>query len=345
MKAVQFMEPEVIQVNEVPDPVMKDNEVVAKVEYAGICGTDMDLLTGDMVHIKNGMTKYPIIPGHEWSGTVIKVGKDVKGFKVGDRVTADVSLGCGECPMCRKGFYNLCPNREVIGSYRNRQGAFAEKIAAPQRHLYKIPDGVSMEEAALVEPAGTAAYAVKRANITMGSKVLIMGDGPIGQLAAQFAKLNGASQVIVSGSWDEKLAVARECGADATINYHNVDTVEEVIRLTDGGPDVIIESTGNAMAVNQAIKAVKPNGKIVFISWYTLQEIPIPMNQVIVKNLDLICTLASPNVFDAVLDYMATGKINVKPLITHVEPLEKVSDMIKLVREKKVYRNKILLKP
>lgn len=137
--------------------------MLAQIAYAGFCATDIELLTGDMIHIKNGFTKYPIIPGHEWSGTIVAVGRDVRDLKVGDRITSDVSLGCGECDECRKGHYNLCPNREVVGSYRNRQGVFAEYVAVPQRHVYKIPENVSMEEAALAEPAATAMYAVSKA--------------------------------------------------------------------------------------------------------------------------------------------------------------------------------------
>ena len=126
MKAIRFMEPEVIEYSGVATPEPKDNEVLAQIAYAGFCATDIELLTGDMIHIKNGFTKYPIIPGHEWSGTIVAVGRDVRDLKVGDRITSDVSLGCGECDECRKGHYNLCPNREVVGSYRNRQGVFAE---------------------------------------------------------------------------------------------------------------------------------------------------------------------------------------------------------------------------
>ena len=124
MKAIRFMQPEVIEYSDIPAPQVKDNEVLAKIAYAGFCATDIELLTGEMVHIKNGNTKYPIIPGHEWSGTIVEVGKNVRDFKVGARITSAVSLGCGECDECRKGHYNLCPNREVIGSYKNRQGVW-----------------------------------------------------------------------------------------------------------------------------------------------------------------------------------------------------------------------------
>lgn len=346
MKAIQFTKPEEIKVADIPVPEIKEDEVLAKIAYAGFCGTDLDLLTGEMVHIKNGFTTYPLVPGHEWSGVIEKVGSKVRGFKVGDKVTSDVSLGCGECEFCRKGRYNLCPNREVIGSYRNRQGVFAEYVAVPQRHLYKIPENVSLQEAALVEPAGTAAYAVKRANITMGSNVMIIGDGPIGQLAAQFAKLNGAAKVIMAGSWDQKLAVARGAGVDETMNYHNVDIVEASKELTNGeGPDVIIESSGNQKAFNQAVKALRPGGKIVLISWYSDVEIAAQMNNAIAKDCDLIGALASPNTFDAVLSYMSSGKIDVKPLITHVEPVEKLEEVVKMIRAKKEYRIKVLLQP
>lgn len=346
MKAIHFVEPEKIRVVDMPMPEMKDDEVIAKVSWAGICGTDLDLLTGNMIHIKNGMTKYPITPGHEWSGTIVKVGPAVRNFKVGDRVTADVSLGCGKCEFCRKGKYNLCPDREVIGSYRNRQGAFAEYIAAPERHLYHIPDGVSDEEAAMVEPAGTAAYAVRRARIEMGSSVMVIGDGPIGQIAAQLAKVNGAAKVIMAGSWDQKLEIARQNGIDEVINYHREDIAERAIALTGGkGPDIVIESSGNQNAFQSAIKAVRPSGRVVLISWYADAEVPAPLNGIIVKDLDIVCCLASPNTFDAVLNYMGSGQLNVKPLITHKVPLEKCEDMIKMIREKKECRIKILLQP
>lgn len=346
MKAARFMGIEQIEVGEIPTPTPADDEVLAKIAYAGYCGTDMDLLDGSMVHIRNGFTKYPLVPGHEWAGTVVAVGKNVRRFAVGDRITADVSLGCGCCDYCHHGRYNLCPDREVIGSYRNRQGAFAEYIVVPERHTYKIPDGVSLEEAALAEPAATAAYAVRRSHIQMGDRVLVIGDGPIGQLAAQLAWIEGASQVIVAGSWDEKLAIAKQCGATETINYHRSDVAAESIALTGGaGPDVIVESSGNQTALAQAIRALKPGGTLSLISWYQDAQIPLPVNQMIVKDCTVVCSLASPNAFLPVLEYMAAGRLNVKPLITHIKPIEELKDVVDMIRAKKEMRIKILLRP
>lgn len=345
MKAIQFMGPEQIAYHDVPLPEMKDDEVMAKVTYAGFCATDIELLTGEMIHIKNGFTTYPLIPGHEWSGTVVAVGKNVRDYKVGDKVTCDVSLGCGECDECRKGHYNLCPNREVVGSYRNRQGVFAQYVCAPQRHLYKIPEGLSMEEAALAEPAATACYAVQRARIPVGAEVLVIGDGPIGQLAAQLANLAGASKVIMAGSWDEKLAIAKECGITETINYHKENVVERARELTEGGPEIVIETSGNKKALNTAVQALKPTGRIVAVSWYDGATVDVAMNTVIVKDAELVGSLASPNSFGPVLRYMAEGKLKVKPLITHMKPMNQLQDVVDLVRAKKEMRIKILLRP
>lgn len=345
MKAIRFMQPEVIEYSEIPQPEVKDNEVLAEIAYAGFCATDIELLTGEMIHIKTGNTKYPIIPGHEWSGTIVAVGKDVRDFKVGDRITSDVSLGCGECEECRKGHYNLCPNREVVGSYKNRQGVFAQYVAVPQRHVYKIPEGLSLEEAALAEPAATAMYAVSKARIPAGAQVMVIGDGPIGQLAAQLANIAGASKVILAGSWDEKLDIAKECGIAETINYHHEDVVQRAAELTDGGPEIIIETSGSNSAMDTAVKALKPTGRIVAVSWYNGAMVDVPMNTLIVKDAELIGSLASPNSFTPVLRYMAEGKLKVKPLITHVKPLEELEDVVKMVRAKKEMRIKVLLKP
>lgn len=346
MRAIRFMRPEVIEYSEIPMPVLQDDEVMAQIAYAGFCATDIELLTGEMIHIKNGLTTYPIIPGHEWSGTIVEVGSAVRDFRVGDRITSDVSLGCGKCDFCRRGRYNLCPNREVVGSYRNRQGVFAQYVAVPERHVYKIPDGLSMEEAALAEPAATAAYAVTKARIPAGAQVLVIGDGPIGQLAAQLANIEGASRVIMAGSWDEKLAIARECGIQETINYHREDVVERARALTGGeGPDIILETSGSNAALDMAVRALRPTGRIVAVSWYNGAAVDVAMNTVIVKDAELIGSLANPNSFAPVLSYMAAGKLKVKPLITHVKPMEELKDVVDMIRAKKEMRIKVLLKP
>ena len=284
MKAIRFMDPGVIEYSEIPQPEIRDDEVLAQIAYAGFCATDIELLTGEMIHIKNGNTKYPIIPGHEY-------------------------------------------------------------VAIPQRHLYHIPEGLSLEEAALAEPAATAMYAVTKAQIPAGAQVLVIGDGPIGQLAAQLANIAGASRVIMAGSWDEKLAIARECGIHETINYHNEDVIQRARELTEGGPEIVIETSGSNVALNMAVQALKPTGRIVAVSWYNGANVDVAMNTLIVKDAALIGSLASPNSFTPVLRYMVEGKLKVKPLITHIKRLEDFQNVIEMIRAKKEMRIKVLLKP
>ncbi len=216
----------------------------------------------------------------------------------------------------------------------------------PARHTYKIPDSLSLEEAALAEPAATSEYAVRRARIPAGADVLVIGDGPIGQLAAQLANIEGAGKVILAGSWDDKLAIAKDCGIAEVINYHNDDVADKAKELTDGkGPSIVIETSGNNKALNQAIRALAPGGRIVMVSWYNGDEVPAMLNAAIAKDADLIGTLASPNSFASVLKFMEVGKLKVKPLITHVKPVEQLQDVVDLVRDKKEMRIKVLLKP
>ncbi len=346
MKAIRFMEPYKIEVSEVAKPVPGPNDILVKIMAVGVCATDLELLSGEMPHIKNGFTKFPLIPGHEWTGVIEAVGEFVKGFTVGERVTGDVSIGCGCCQTCREGHYNLCPNRVVIGSYRNKDGAFAEYLTIPYRHVYKLPDNIGFEDGALIEPAATAYYGVKRANVKFGDTVAVIGDGPIGLLAVQCAKLSGASKVISVGSWDEKLEIAKQTGADVVYNYKRNDVVEVIRNETGGvGVDKIIETSGNNIAFNQAIQAIRPQGRIALLSFYSGTEMPAIINTVITKDAELCGVLASPNCFKPIISMISSGKLNVKPLITHRFPLEKFEDVVKLMEEKKECRIKILLIP
>ncbi|SKC36329.1 zinc-dependent alcohol dehydrogenase [Maledivibacter halophilus] len=346
MKAARFIGPEKIEYSDVPKPQIEKDEVLIKVKAVGICGSDMELYYGEHNYIKKGLTKYPLIPGHEWSGQIEEVGSDVSDFKVGDRVTGDVSLGCGKCNMCKSGRFNLCPNRVVIGSYKNRDGAFAEYIKLPYKNVYKIPDNISYEEAAMVEPAATAAYGVIKGKVGYGDTVLVIGDGSIGQLSMQCAKIAGASKVFVVGSWDEKLEIAKSTGADAVMSYKKDDVLAKVDELTGGvGVDVVIESSGNIKTVNQSLHAMKPGGKVILLSLYTTPEFMAEINLIITKDAEVIGVLASPNTFKPTLDLMESGRINVRPLITQKFPLSKAQEAIDTIADRSICTIKPVLIP
>ena len=346
MKAIRVIGVEEIEYVDVPKPEIGVEDVLIKVMAVGVCGTDMELYTGEMPYIKKGLTTYPFIPGHEWSGCVEQVGAAVKEFQPGDRVTGDVSIGCGHCHMCKIGRFNLCPNRRVVGSYRNLDGAYAEYIKLPRKNVYKLPDNLSYEEAALIEPAAPAAYGVLKSGMKFGDSVLVVGDGPIGLLAVQCAKIAGASKIFVSGSWDEKLEVAIKTGADYVMNYKR-DNLEEIIHeLTEGaGVDVVFETSGNVKAFNQSMHAVKPGGKVVLLSIYTSPEFMAEINTIVSKDADVIGVLASCNTFKPTIKMLENGSIDVKPLITHQYPLEKAKDVLEMMKTKNECRIKVLLIP
>ncbi|MZQ99403.1 MAG: alcohol dehydrogenase catalytic domain-containing protein [Acidaminobacter sp.] len=346
MKAIRFTGPETMEYVDVPKPVIEDDEVLIKVMAVGICGTDLELFSGEMPYIKNGLTTYPLIPGHEWSGQIVEIGSKVTGFKVGDRVTGDVSIGCGNCSMCMTGRFNLCPNRRVVGSYRNYDGAFAEYLKLPYRHVYPLPNDLSYEEAALIEPAATAAYGVMKAGIGLGETVLVIGDGPIGLLSVQTAVLSGASKVFLIGSWEEKLKLGIDMGASIALNYRNGDIVEVIQEKTQfKGVDVVIETSGSTKAFNQSLRLLKPGGKIVLLSIYTSSEFMAEINSIVSKDAEVIGVLASCNSFKPTIELLSAGKIDVLPLITHCFPLEQAKDAIDMMRSKKDLRIKVLLIP
>jgi 2-desacetyl-2-hydroxyethyl bacteriochlorophyllide A dehydrogenase len=346
MKAVQFTGPEKMSYVDVPNPIINEYEVLIKIMAVGICGTDLELFSGEMPYIRNGLTTYPLIPGHEWSGQIVEVGSKVSNFKIGDRVTGDVSIGCGSCSMCMNGRFNLCPNRRVVGSYRNYNGAFAEYIKLPHRHVYLLPDELSYEEAALIEPAATAAYGVMKAGIGLGDSVLVIGDGPIGLLSVQTAVLSGASKVYLVGSWDEKLKLGTTMGADFTLNYRNDKIVEIIHEMTQfKGIDVVIETSGSTKAFNQSLKLLKPGGKIILLSIYSSSEFMAEINSIVSKDAEVIGVLASCNSFKPTIELLAAGKINVLPLITHKYPLSRAADAINMIRTKSDFRIKVLLIP
>ena len=346
MKALRFTEPNKFSYDEVQTPKIKEDEVLIKIKRVGICGSDLDLLSGDMPHIKNGFTTYPLIPGHEWSGQIVEIGSKVKEFQVGDRVVGDVSIGCGSCDHCREGKFNLCPNRVVTGSYRNKDGAYAEYMTMPYRHVYKIPDNISYDEAALIEPAATSYYGVQRGRISFGETVLVIGDGPIGLTSLQCAKAAGASKVLLVGSWDEKLNIGKELGASDIFNYHNGSISSWVKSITGGmGVDVVIESSGSASTVDECLLSLKPGGRIVLLSLYSKYSFETRINDIIIKDCDVIGVLASRNTFRPTLAMMSNGTIKAKPLITHHFKLEEFSKALQIITDRKECRIKMLLEP
>lgn len=327
-----------------PNP--KEEDLLIRVHRVGICGTDVEMLRGTMPYFKLGWTNYPVILGHEWSGTVAEMGSAVSDFKVGDRVTGDVSIGCGQCVNCMRGYYNLCVTKQEVGLCRGKDGAFAQFLTMPARHSYVLPEGVDLDDGALVEPAATVIKAVRKVGFEPGATVLVTGDGPIGLLALQAAIAYGAGWVAMSGASLPKLELAKKLGAHAVIDVTQDDVVAFVNDHTKGlGVDFSIEASGHNGALENCMQATRMGGTISVVGIYEHPMEKLDMGIAVVRDLTLCCSVASPNAFEQTLRLMANGKIQAKPLITKVLDLEEAPKAFEIQQTQPDERIKIHLVP
>jgi 2-desacetyl-2-hydroxyethyl bacteriochlorophyllide A dehydrogenase len=256
MKAAVTHGTQNLKIETVPVPEIKDNEVLIKVKACGICGTDPHIYNG---HFPAPM---PLIQGHEFAGEVVKVGSSVTSVAAGDRVTADINISCGNCYYCRTGQKLFCENITQLGVHID--GAFAEYVKAPENNVYTLPEGMSWEEGAYIEPLACVVRGQERANVSMGDTVAIIGAGPMGLAHAIMAKLNGATKVIISEMNQARLQKARDLGVDVVIDASEKDPIQEILNQTDGrGADVVFEVVGAVPTYQQALQMVRKGGTLV----------------------------------------------------------------------------------
>ena len=221
-------------------------DVVARVHAAGICGTDVGIYEGTLPYFRTGLMRFPVVPGHEWSGVVVAVGAAVTRVKPGDRITSECHIGCGACRLCRLGRYNLCPARARVGLV-GIEGAFAEHIVVPEKAVHRLPPELDLETAALIEPATVAFRAVEKLGPLGGKRAMVLGAGPIGLLAALFLRAGGAGWLAVADLERSRLNLASTLGVDLALDPADADVEAAVRKATDGdGADVVIEATGRS---------------------------------------------------------------------------------------------------
>lgn len=300
-------------------PVPAPGEVLIRIAACGICGSDVHGYDGT-----SGRRIPPLVMGHEAAGTVAEVGGGVRQFGIGERVTFDSTVYCGECEYCRSGEVNLCDSRQVVGvscgDYR-RHGAFAEYVVVPERIVYRLPDELGFAEAAMLEAVSVGLHAVRVAELNGGETALVIGAGMIGLLTLQAARALGCSRVFVADLDPTRLELAREMGADEVI-VSGAGLHTEVLRLTGGkGVDVAFEAVGRDQTVAAAIDGVRKGGTVVLIGNIT-PEVKLPLQKVVSRQIRLQGTAASSGEYPEAIELMRTGAIRVKPLITAVAPLE-----------------------
>jgi len=321
MKALLLSEYSKLNVTtEMPRPVPESGEVLIHIAACGICGSDVHGYDGS-----SGRRIPPLVMGHEAAGTVAELGAGVRQFSVGDRVTFDSTVYCGDCEYCRAGEVNLCDNRQVVGvscgDYR-RHGAFAEYVVVPERIVYRLPDELSFTEAAMLEAVSVGLHAVRVAELKGLETALVIGAGMIGLLTLQAARAGGCSRVFVADIDPSRLKLARDMGADEVISGTGADVISEVHRLTGGkGVDLAFEAVGRNETIASSIDSVRKGGTVVLIGNIT-PEVKLPLQRVVSRQIRLQGTAASSGEYPEAIELMRTGAIRVGPLITAVAPLE-----------------------
>ena len=303
-------------------PKVGDSEVLVKLEYVGICGSDLHYYeTGA---IGDYVVKPPFVLGHEPGGTVVEVGKEVRHLKAGDRVALEPGKTCGHCEFCREGKYNLCPE-VVFFATPPVDGVFQEYVAHEADLCYKLPENVSTLEGALIEPLAVGFHAAIQGNAHLGQKALVMGAGCIGLVSMMALKARGVSEVYVVDIIEKRLQKAMELGADGVINGAQEDVIERVKQITENrGMDLVIETAGTEITTRQAVRVAKKGSDIVLVGYSKSGEITLPVSLILDKELTLKSVFRYRHIYPIAIEAVASGKVNLKGIVTDIFPLDEV---------------------
>lgn len=319
MKSMVLTEYKRLEILDMPMPEVGPREVRIRVSTCGICGSDVHGFDGS-----SGRRIPPLIMGHEAAGTIESVGTEVEALGPGDRVTFDSMISCGACRFCRSGEANLCDDRRVVGvspGEWKQHGAFAEYVVVPQHIVFRLPDELSFEHAAMVEPVSVAVHAVSRTPIRLGDRAVVVGCGMIGLLTIQAAKAAGCGTVFAVDLDPTRLDRAARLGADVTIDAKD-DVAAAVMAATEGqGADVAFEAVGAAKPIATAIQSLRKGGALTLIGNVT-PRVEVDLQAIVTRELTLAGTCASSGEYPLCLDLMGRGVVQVDELVTAVAPLE-----------------------
>lgn len=324
MKALLLTAPSRLELVDAPVPQPAVDDVLVRVRACGICGSDIHGWDGS-----TGRRRPPLIMGHEASGEIAALGSGVSGWRIGERVTFDSTIYCGECAPCRSGHVNLCENRRVLGvapaEYR-QDGAFAEFVRVPARVLYRLPDNLGFPQAAMVEPVSIAVHAVQRVKVAPTDTAVVIGSGMIGLFVVQVLRWAGAKRIVAVDLEPKRLALARELGATDALRSDQVDVAVEVAKLTGGnGADLAFEVVGISPTLQLAIGCLRKGGSAVLVG-NLAPKTDFPLQAVVTRELSLFGTCSSAGEYPLCLDLIARGEVRVDPIISALAPLSEGVD-------------------
>ena len=322
MKTAVMTDIKKVRIEEREKPVPKEGEVLVKVEYVGICGSDLHYYESG--RIGNFIVEPPFVLGHEAGGTVVEVGSGVTHLKAGDRVALEPGKTCGHCEHCKAGKYNLCED-VIFFATPPVDGVFQEYVAHEAGLCFKLPDNVSTLEGALVEPLSVGLHAAMQGGAHIGQTAVVTGAGCIGLVSLLALKAMGVSRVIVVDVIEKRLQKAKELGADYVINGKEQDTVAEIKRLTEGkGCDLSIETAGTQITASQLIQASKKGATIVFVGYSASGEMKLPIGMALDKELTFKTVFRYRNIYPMAIEAIAAGKIRIKDIVTDYFELDDI---------------------
>lgn len=330
MRAAVFMEPYKFSIVQMDKPVPQKGEVLIRIMAAGICGSDIGPFTGkDIERRRPG-----IIMGHEAAGMVEMAGEGVNGWRPGDRVAINPQIYCNTCIYCRTGKYNLCNNMQLIGSSKRKflHGAMCEYICISEKQLVRLPDNVSYEKGALLDPVGNAIRVIRRGHVGIGDKVVVLGCGTIGLLILQTAGIAGADKIIAVSRSGIKSALALEAGASHFVDSSNKEkALNEINEYTHGkGADVVIDAAGFTDTYDFAVSCCKKGGRVVALG-YNGTQLNFPLTNLIFKEIQLIGSTGFAEESFLALEYLSNGRVKLDKIISKRFPLEKTQNAFEAV--------------
>jgi len=338
MRALLVSQPNKFELVDMPRPVCGPGQVVIRIAHCGICGTDIDILRGRVPAL---FVRYPLVPGHEWTGTVVEVGPGVTNCATNSRVMAEGYLNCGVCFHCRAGEINHCAAHEQIGLTHN--GGFAEFLVAPAKSCHVIADQIGLDEAVLVEPAATVIRAIERASPKLGLKAAVIGCGPIGQIAIRTLGLYEPSSILGIDLSRLQESLARQAGATSFVSTSDTALI---VRMSGAdGWDVVVECAGGPMALETALAIVRPGGHIALIGASSDdQYLSVPANIFYKKDLRIDGILSYTTAsFTRALDLLTSGRLRFKDLITHRLPFEEFMNAVELLTSRAEPLGKVIV--
>jgi len=340
VRAIVIEQPNAVSLRDIETPVPGPGEVRVRSVRAGVCRTDLDIATGAL---DSRWVRFPVVPGHEWSGVVDLVGDGVTGVDPGERVVCEGNISCLSCPRCRAGDTHLCQSYDAVGF--TRSGGWGEFVVVPARILHPLPDHVSFDAAVLVEPGACVLKALERAQIEPAESVGVVGIGAMGALAIRLARLRSPASIVAYGLRDEELELALALGADAVVNVEQADAEAETRRLAGGGLDVVVETAGAVAAAELSTRLVREGGRVVMLGIAGHgQELTLPADRIALRDLSVLGSVGyTTAAWARMVGLLREQLVDLDPIITHRFPLERFEEAFALMDDRRGVVGRIVL--